>query len=89
MAEKKHGGARPNSGRIKKDELVTLIESMDAICVPNTVWESLAKKVKEGSDQAIKTWLAYRYGMPKQTIDQKTEHTINDFDITKIYGGKA
>lgn len=67
---KNNGGARPNSGRLKKDEVISLIESMDANLVPNEVWKALADKVKEKDVNAIKTWLSYRYGMPKQVIDQ-------------------
>jgi len=71
MEEKKdkRGGARPNSGRMKKDEVISLIETMDAIAVPSDIWNALANKAKEGDAMAIKTWLSYRYGMPKQSID--------------------
>ena len=68
----KHGGARPNSGRLKKDEVLSLIETMDAIAVPDTVWKMLYAKVLDSDVNAIKIWLSYRFGMPKQTIDQKT-----------------
>lgn len=84
MEKKQRGGARPNSGRLKKDELISLIETMDAITVPNTVWEKLAEKVKENDVNAIKTWLAYRYGMPKQTVDNNTNVTVNDFSIKDV-----
>jgi len=85
--EKKHGGARPNSGRLKKDEVISLIESMDANLVPDEVWKALADKVKEKDVNAIKTWLSYRYGMPKQTIDTKVE--VSNFDITKLYDSET
>jgi hypothetical protein len=84
MEEKKHGGARANSGRLKKDEVISLIESMDAIAVPDEVWKALASKVKAKDVNAIKTWLSYRYGMPKQVIDQNTNLNINDFDLKEI-----
>ena len=42
---------------------------MDAALAPAIVWKSLADKVKEGDGQCIKTWLSYRYGMPKQSGD--------------------
>jgi len=82
--EKKHGGARPNSGRLKKDELLSLIESMDAVLVPEEAWKKLADKVKESDVQAIKTWLSYRYGMPKQTVDNNTNLTLNDFNLKDV-----
>jgi len=83
-AKKTRGGARPNSGRLKKDELLSLIETMDLVKVPENVWKKLADRVEDGDTNAIKTWLQYRYGMPKQVIDQNTTHTINDFDIKDI-----
>lgn len=83
-SKKTRGGARPNSGRLKKDEVISLIETMDLVKVPESVWKKLAERVEDGDTNAIKTWLQYRYGMPKQVIDQNTTHTINDFDIKDI-----
>ena len=85
--EKKHGGARPNSGRLKKNEVLSLIETMDAIAVPDTVWKMLYAKVLDSDVNAIKIWLSYRFGMPKQTIDQKVE--VSNFDIGNIYDKEA
>jgi len=85
---KKRGGARPNSGRMKKDELKTLIDTMDAVCLPETVWKKLSERVTDGDTNAMKVWLQYRYGMPKQVIDQNTTHTINDFDLKDIVNFK-
>lgn len=85
MEEKKQrGGARPNSGRLKKDELISLIESMDATLVPDEVWKALSDKVKDKDVNAIKTWLSYRYGMPKQTVDNNTNVTVNDFNLKEV-----
>jgi len=84
MEEKKHGGARQNSGRLKKDELISLIESMDATLVPEEVWKALSDKVKDKDVNAIKTWLSYRYGMPKQTVDTNTNLTVNDFNLKDV-----
>lgn len=85
---KKHGGARPNSGRLKKDEVLSLIETMDAITVPENVWKALYQKVLENDVNAIKLWLSYRFGMPKQTIDQTTINIdagkLTDDEIKRI-----
>ena len=89
MEQKKtHGGARANSGRLKKDELISLIDTMDAIAVPETVWKMLYAKVLDSDVNAIKTWLQYRYGMPKQVIDQTTNLTVNDFDLKDVINFK-
>lgn len=67
---KNNGGAREGAGRRPKADEIKVIEQMDAVLVPERVWESLAKRVKEGETNAIKTWLQYRFGMPKQIIEQ-------------------
>jgi hypothetical protein len=76
---RKNNGGNKNAGRKPKADEIKLIETMDAVLVPEKVWESLAKKVKEGDVVASKTWLAYRYGMPKQIIEQ-----TNIGEVTKI-----
>jgi hypothetical protein len=63
------GGPRPNSGRPPKIQEVKLIEQMDRICVPEKIWKALLYKCQEGDTAALKLWLSYRFGMPKQQID--------------------
>jgi hypothetical protein len=86
--EKKNGGARPGAGRKPKIDEITLIESMDAVMVPESVWKSLSEKVEAGDTNAIKTWLQYRYGMPKQFIESKNINVdagkLTDEEIKKI-----
>jgi len=67
---KKMGGARIGAGRKPKIDEISLIQAMDTIAVPEKLWKALLKKAEEGDTNAIKTWLQYRYGMPKQVIDQ-------------------
>lgn len=69
---KNNGGARENSGRLKKDELFKLIETMDAIAIPQEVFLKLNDKVQAGDFKAIELWLKYRLGMPKQMVDITT-----------------
>jgi hypothetical protein len=69
MEKKKRGGPRPNSGRPPKIQEVKLIEQMDALAVPEQIWNALLFKCKEGDTAAIKLWLSYRFGLPKQQID--------------------
>ena len=66
------GGPRPNSGRPTKIQEIKLIESMDRIAVPDEIWKALLFKIQEGDTQAIKLWLSYRLGLPKQQIDVTT-----------------
>ena len=66
------GGARPGAGRKPKVQEIKLIEQMDAISVPEEIWNALLFKCKEGDTAAIKLWLSYRFGLPKQQIDVTT-----------------
>lgn len=63
------GGKREGSGRKPKVQEVKLIESMDAISVPDEIWKALLYKCLQGDTGALKLWLSYRYGLPKQQID--------------------
>ena len=72
MEKKQRGGPRPNSGRPPKIQEVKLIEQMDRICVPEKIWEALLYKCQEGDTGALKLWLSYRYGLPRQQIDVTT-----------------
>lgn len=65
----KNGGKREGAGRPPKIQEIKLIEQMDAVCVPSEIWEALLFKIKQGDTQAIKLWLSYRLGLPKQQID--------------------
>jgi hypothetical protein len=69
MEKKQRGGPRPNSGRPPKIQEIKLIEQMDRICVPEKIWEALLYKCQEGDTAALKLWLSYRFGLPKQQID--------------------
>jgi hypothetical protein len=64
-----NGGARPGAGRKPKIQEIKIIEQMDAICVPDKIWEALLMKCAQGDTNALKLWLSYRFGLPKQQID--------------------
>ena len=80
---KNNGGAREKSGRLKKDELFQLIETMDAIAIPQEIFIKLMDKIESTGDiKAIELWLKYRLGMPKQMMDitsmgEKIQNVIN------------
>jgi len=85
---RKNNGGNKNAGRKPKADEIKLIEQMDAVMVPESVWMALAAKVESGDVQAQKTWLSYRYGMPKQMIEQTTINIdagkLTDEEIKKI-----
>ena len=66
------GGKRDGSGRKPKVQEVKLVESMDAISVPDEIWKALLFKCKQGDTGALKLWLSYRYGLPRQQLDITT-----------------
>ena len=68
----KNGGSRPGAGRKPKVQEVKLVESMDAISVPDEIWKALLYKCLQGDTGALKLWLSYRYGLPKQQLDITT-----------------
>jgi hypothetical protein len=68
-----NGGARPGAGRKPKADEIKIIEQMDAIAAPEEAWEKLWELCKAGDMQAVKTWLNYRFGMPKQKMDITTD----------------
>ena len=82
------GGYRPGSGRKPKADEISMIEKMDASKAPSAVWDALAKKVDEGNVQAIKCWLQYRYGMPRQMNEQVDSDAVSHitFEIVDSKG---
>ena len=68
-----NGGTREGAGRKPKADEIKLIEQMDAVLAPAIVWQKLAELVMDQDTAAIKTWLSYRFGMPKQAIDHTTD----------------
>lgn len=70
------GGKRPNSGRKPKADEIKVIEQMDAALAPSDAWEALANRVAKGDVQAIKLWLSYRFGQPKQDVNLNTNDGI-------------
>ena len=63
------GGAREGAGRPPKILEVKLIEQMDALAAPQEIWNALLMKCAQGDTQALKLWLSYRFGLPKQQVD--------------------
>ena len=84
MDGRKNNGGNKSAGRKPKADEIKLIESMDAISAPESVWLALYKKVGDGDVQAIKTWLSYRFGMPKQTVENNSKVTLENFSLKDV-----
>ncbi|MFY7937176.1 MAG: hypothetical protein ACOVOQ_07360 [Flavobacterium sp.] len=80
-----NGGAREGAGRKPKSDELKMIENMDATKASIEVWVKLAEKVESGDVAAIKLWLEYRFGKPKQLIGLVTENETLE-QVFKIGG---
>ena len=84
MAE--HGGARKGSGRKPKADEIKRIELMDSIADTEDVWTELWQLCKSKNVAALKTWIEYRYGKPKERIDvTSNDKTLgNEWNLSKL-----
>jgi hypothetical protein len=71
-------------GRPKQDKVLALAEKMDRLMPEEQVLEKLVELIGQGNIKAIQLWLNYRRGLPKQTIEQKTDHTLVNFKVTDL-----
>lgn len=81
------GGKRPGAGRKSKAEEIKLLEKMDKIKAPEEVWQKIAELIDRGNHHAIRLWLAYRFGLPKQTLDHTSDGETIDVTF-KVIGSK-
>ena len=83
MAGKKgrSGGARPNSGRPSKGEVINIRQILDDNIDVDVVIQKLLERIESGDQRAIELFLKYRAGLPKQEIDLNTTGEI-DHNIT-------
>ena len=74
---------RPDDKRLMtKSELQDAYESLLPF-LPESL-KQLEKAIKLGEKWAIELWFKYFFSMPKSTVDQNTNITINDFDIKDV-----
>ncbi len=79
-----HGGVRKGAGRKPKAEEMKLIERLDSIIDSDVALAKLGELVAKGDLRAIQTYLSYRYGKPKESVDITSEgFNINFKDIIK------
>ena len=68
---KNNGGhsTRGKAGRPPKSDEIKMIEQMDAIAAPEKAWRMLWERAEDGDTPALKAWIEYRHGKPKQSLD--------------------
>ena len=74
---KNNGGARDGAGRKPKAQEQKLIERLDNIIDKDEAIEELGKLVKKGDIRALQTYLSYRWGKPKESIDLNSSEGLN------------
>ncbi len=84
MEEKKTARGKSRVGRPKVEEKLHLAAIMDKYLPDEELVSHLADRVREGNMKATQLWMNYKHGAPKQTIDQKTEHTLVDFNLKDL-----
>jgi len=78
MDGRKNNGGHSTAGRAgrkPKDEELKIVERLDNIINQDEAIHKLKELIEKGNLQAIKLYLQYRYGQPKEQIDVTTETT--------------
>ena len=85
---RRNNGGHKTAGRKKKADEISMLERMDATLAPDEVWQALADKVLSKDTQAIKCWLGYRYGQPKQSVQLDGDLGITSITRKIVKNGK-
>jgi len=65
------------AGRKPKADEIKLIEQLDTILAPDILWENVAQLITGKQDiQALKLWISYRYGQPKQQMQVEDKEVV-------------
>lgn len=79
------GGRRPNSGRKPKAKEMELIEKLDKLIDPEDAIISLNKLISKLDIAAIRLYLEYRFGKPKNKVDVTTQgERIHNFNLSNL-----
>lgn len=65
----KRGGAREGAGRRPKADELKLIEKLDKVIDKDEALLVLKKLLDKGDFRALKLYLEYRWGKPKESVD--------------------
>jgi len=87
MDKRKNNGGHSTkgfAGRKPKAKEIKIAEELDKVADLNAVFKALFERVKDNDVGAIKLWLSYRLGLPKQSIDHTTNGDNINASITPI-----
>tara|TARA_R110002012_G_scaffold319117_1_gene538788 strand:+ start:130 stop:414 length:285 start_codon:yes stop_codon:yes gene_type:complete len=79
-----HGGKRVNSGRKSKADELKFIEKLDTHINQDSAIKALKELIKDGNFNAIKLYFEYRFGKPKETV----ENINKNFDAGELTAEK-
>lgn len=80
--ETKKGGKREGAGRKSKAEEQSLIEKLTPL--EPLAFNAFKTALKENKDWAVKLFFQYNFGMPKQTVEQNTNLTLDNFTLKEV-----
>jgi len=80
--ERVKGGAREGAGRKSKAEEQSLIEKLTPL--EPLAFNALTEALNDKKDWAVKLYFNYMFGMPKQTVDNNTNLTLDNFDLKDV-----
>jgi len=88
MDGRKNNGAKgyQGQGRKPKAEETKLIEKLSPY--NDLAINLLVEKLREKDMNALKMFMEYMHGKPRQSIESDTNITINDFDLREHLGFK-
>jgi len=81
-----HGGSRPGAGRKSKADELKLIERLDNIIDGDNAINKLNDLISDGNFNAIKLYLEYRYGKPKESLDVTSDGETLSFNELLNFG---
>ncbi len=81
-----HGGKRQGAGRKPKAEEQEIIEKLDLLIKSDEAIKILKDLIKDRNFNAIKLYLEYRFGKPKETVHNKHEFHNTLESIRELYG---
>lgn len=80
-----HGGARKGAGRKPKADEVAFIERLDNVIDSEDAIKQMHALILEGNFNAIKLYLEYRFGKPKDSVDITSNgDTLNFKELIKF-----
>lgn len=92
MDKRKNNGGhstKGKAGRKPKAEEIKLIERLDNIIDKDEAVQTLHKLLKDGNFNALKLYLEYRWGKPKESLDVTSKGESLSFNELVNFGSNS